>query len=216
MRRSFLLGSIASSSAAALAAYDAALLARPRVVKSLTGGGLAFLGDLNAQRLEVWGRNRLRSDAECEQAPPERMLFDGRRSFAFTTMGTFWTGLFNHEWYNLLERRLPMAGGGWARVAAKVAMAQLLVNPFVYLPVFYLWTGAVLRRSLKDTQAKAQREYWGMLRATWLVLGSANIVMFSVMPVRFQAVFMCGVSFVYQNILSLLANADRAATRRDE
>ena len=216
MRRSLLLGSIASSSAAALAAYDAALLARPRVVKALTGGGLAFLGDLNAQRLEVWGRNRLRSEAERAQAPPERMVFDARRSFAFTTIGAYWTGLFNHEWYNLLERRLPMAGGGWPRVAAKVAMAQLIVNPFMYLPVFYLWTGLVLRRSLKDTQDKAKREYWAMLQATWLVLGSANVVMFSVMPVRFQAVFMCGVSFVYQNILSLLANADRAATRRDE
>ena len=211
MRRA-ILASFVSSSAALLHAYDAALLVRPRVVKAATGGSLAFLGDLNAQRLEVWSRNQQRRRRGSSEL--ENFRFDGRRSLAFTTMAAGWTGPVNHAWYNLLERLMPQAGGGLLVVAAKVGASQLIANPFFYLPTFYLWTGAVLGRSLSETHDKARREAWSVLKATWVVLGTANVLMFSVIPVSYQATFMALTSFVYQNMLSLLANRDRAKQRQ--
>ena len=194
-----------ASPSALLQTYDAALRVRPRLVKAMTGGSLAFLGDLNAQHLELWSRNQ-QQRINGSSSEPESFQFDHWRSLAFSTMAFGWSGPANHAFYNLLERFMPQAGGGVRTVAAKVVASQLLVNPFLYLPTFYLWTGGVLGRSLKETGDKAQREYWSMLKATWAVLGTANVLAFSVVPVPYQATFMAVASFAYQNVLSLLAN----------
>jgi hypothetical protein len=196
---------------AAPRAYDAALLRRPRVVKAATGGVLAFLGDYNAQRLEMC---RTPEPLPPTTALSEASTFDWWRSLAFTSMSTFWTGPVNHWWYELLERRLPQVGGGWRVVLSKVAASQLLANPFLYLPTFYLWTGLVLGRSLPETVSKARREYWEVLRACWLVLGTANVFMFAVVPMRWQASFMAVATFCYNNVLSIIANRDRVLLRR--
>ena len=100
------------------------------------------------------------------------------------------------------------SGGAW-RVATKIAASQLFANPFCYLPTFYLWTGVVFGRTLAETKEKAKREYWATLRATWAVLGSANVIMFTRIPVAYHATFIGVASFIYQNVLSLLANRDR-------
>ena len=189
-------------------AYDHALHARPIFVKAATGGTLAFLGDLNAQRLELWRRR------ESGHANNSTFVFDRRRSLALTSMSTFWTGPVNHAWYNLLERRWPQAAGGQLRaVVAKTALSQLVANPFLYLPTFYLWTGAMLGRTLRETRAKARNEYWPVLRACWAVMGSANVLMFACVPAPYQASFMAGAVFCYNTVLSLLSNADRAPVR---
>ena len=189
-------------------AYDHALHARPIVVKAATGGLLAFLGDLNAQRLELWRHSREGGDHA------EPFEFDRRRSLALTSMSTFWTGPVNHLWYNMLELRWPQASGGHIRsVLTKTALSQFVANPFLYLPTFYLWTGAVLGRTLRETRAKASREYWPVLRACWVVMGTANMLMFSCVPARYQASFMAGAVFCYNTVLSLLSNADRAPAR---
>ena len=219
MRRALLL-EVVSSTTALYNAYDAALTLRPRVVKAMTGGTLSFLGDANAQCLEVWSRNqqKLRNAPESERhsVQLEQLQFDARRSLAFTSLASFWTGPVNHAWYNLLEAVMPQARSGASQVVAKVAASQLVANPFGYLPTFYLWTGAVLGRTLVETRDKATREYWSTLRATWAVLGTANVVMFAAVPVHYQATFMAVTSFIYQNVLSLLANRDRAAVRREK
>ena len=92
-----------------------------------------------------------------------------------------------------------------------MALCQFVANPFMYLPTFYIWTGAVLGRPFAETRAKAQREYWEVLRACWLVMGTANAACFALVPVQLQTSFMALAVFVYNNVLSLIANRDRAA-----
>lgn len=184
-------------------AYDRALHARPVLTKSCTGGGLAFLGDLNAQQLEV-----LWDDSAIEQERSAMSRIDVRRSAAFTSMSLIWTGPVNHTFYELLERWFPQSYG-WRTVLPKVAATQLFANPFLYLPTFYLWTGLVLGRSLEETKAKARREYWETLRACWLVMGAANVFMFTLISVQYQASFMAFATFCYNIILSIIANRDR-------
>ena len=197
-----------------LRSYDAALLARPIAVKAATGGSLAFLGDLNAQALEVLGRNRRRRiDEQCTQ-PDAVLHFDKRRSAALTSMSTFWTGPVNHMWYNKLELAFPQVGGGLRSVVAKTALSQLFANPFLYLPTFYVWTGAILGRSLDETLIKARREYWPVLQACWIVLGSSNLIMFSFVPTAYQATFQAVAVFCYNTVLSLLSNTDRSVRRQ--
>ena len=41
----------------------------------------------------------------------------------------------------------------------------------------------------------------------------ANVIMFSMLPVRYHASFMAVSSFLYQNVLSLLSNKERTLIR---
>ena len=197
---------------ASLAIYDRTCISFPIATKAATGGALTFFADFNAQRIELARRNELAARVHAEREP---FRFDGRRSAAFTSMSTFWTGLVNHWWYGMLEVLLPQAAGGWRTVAAKVALSQFVANPFLYLPTFYLWTGAILGRPLAETRTKAQNEYWEVLRACWLVMGTANAACFAIVPVQLQTSFMAVAVFVYNNVLSLIANRDRARRKLD-
>ena len=70
---------------------------------------------------------------------------------------------------------LPQSGGV-RTLLPKMFCTQLIVNPFIYLPLFYTWTGVVLGRSVPATLEKVQREYWVTLKATWLLFVPFNVV----------------------------------------
>ncbi|CAE8734407.1 unnamed protein product [Polarella glacialis] len=188
-------------------AYDRRLGAHPVVTKAITGGFLAFLGDFQAQQIEKRRNNGAFSWQHLE--------LNAQRSAAFTSLSTFWTGLVNPVWYGILERWLPQAGG-WLTVLPKVAASQLIANPFFYMPTFYLWTGLILGRTLDESITKARREYWDTLLACWAVMGTANIFMFWLIPVHYQAVFAALATFCVNLVLSLISNADQCAENMTE
>ena len=87
---------------------------------------------------------------------------------------------------------------------------QLVWNPFVWLPVFYMWTGFAYWRTLDEIIIKARREYWTSLKATWIVFTPVNLANFYFVPLRHQVTTNVAVSFVYSLTLSFLA-APRAS-----
>lgn len=185
------------------ARYHAALRARPMLTTAGVGGSLAFAGDANAQSVEALQRDGGGGGAT---------RFDVRRSAAFTSMSTFWTGGVNYHLYGALARWFP--GGGWRSVLPKVAFNQLVLNPFVYLPCFFTYTGLVLGRTLDESLAKARCEFWSMLFSCWGTLGLANVFMFAWIPVRHQAVFIAFASFCFSFTASLLTNRDNTGMRQ--
>ena len=82
---------------------------------------------------------------------------------------------------------------------------QLIVNPFVYLPLFYCWTGACVARTAEQTREKARHEYLDSLLATWCIFTPVNLLNFHFVPLRHQTMINVGVSFVYNTSLSLIA-----------
>jgi len=191
----------------AAATYDHAITARPILTKSCTGGGLAFLADLHAQVLES---RRLTAAAESNGP----LCLDIRRSFAFTSMSFLWTGPVNHNWYNFAERVFPQAGG-LRNALAKTAVSQLFVNPCLYLPYFYTYTGVIFNRSVNESLTKMRAEYWDALRGCWATLGVTNIFMFTFIPVAYQASAIAVATFCFNVILSLISNRDRLQANRE-
>lgn len=68
-----------------------------------------------------------------------------------------------HCMYGTLQRHFPQ-GGGLRTLLPKLVFTQLIVNPFVFLPLFYVWTGAVLGRTFDQTVIKARAEAWTTLK----------------------------------------------------
>eukprot|EP00928_Gymnodinium_smaydae_P076507 TRINITY_DN59531_c0_g1_i1.p1 TRINITY_DN59531_c0_g1~~TRINITY_DN59531_c0_g1_i1.p1 ORF type:complete len:231 (+),score=10.63 TRINITY_DN59531_c0_g1_i1:78-770(+) len=189
-------------------AYHHSIQSRPVITKCCTGGALSLLGDIGAQSIEA-----CRNGSNSSVYQPSVGLLDWRRTFALSSISVWWTGLVNHHWYEFLDRLMPMATGKTRYVFAKVAINQFIMNPFIFLPCFYMWTGAIFGRSMDETIAKAQDEYWRVLTACWSTLGLGNVVMFCVLPVAYHAVFVSFVTFCHSIALSLISNRDRALVR---
>ena len=169
--------------------YERILARAPIAVKTATGTLLGFAGDGTVQTLEGGD-------------------YDVHRGIAFTSLAATWNGPCMHASFAMLERSFPQSAG-WRSLFPKLLCTQFFINPFVYLPLFYSWTGVVLGRSVEETLDKARREYWTTLRATWAIMAPFNVVNFLLIPVRHQTAALACVSFVYQVMLSAIANADR-------
>lgn len=177
-----------------LVVYERALARWPITVKSAFGCSMAFCGDCTAQFLEYGGK------------PFE---YDATRGMAIISLGTLWNGPLMHYYFGWLERHFPQrsfASPGAVRILlSKTAMNQLCTNPFVYLPLFYSWTGFAYGRSREETMEKMRREYLSSLKATWLIFTPLNLVNFYVTPVRHQVSVNVIASFVYNTALSFIA-----------
>jgi protein Mpv17 len=195
-----------------LATYETLLARRPIALKTLLSGTCACLGDTAAQYGEY-----LRGQ-HCP-APPAAspshgalaapFAVDRQRTGAFTSLAAFWNGPLLHVHFNNLERWFPQRIG-LRSVVSKTMVNQIVWNPFVWLPVFYMWTGFAYWRTLDEIITKARREYWTSLKATWIVFTPVNLANFYFVPVRHQVTTNVAVSFVYSLTLSFLA-APRAS-----
>ena len=176
-----------------LSSYETLLRRRPVSVKATTGCIVAFCGDLIAQRAEA---TRLESK--------DSWVYDAKRAAALMSLGGVWNGPLMHAYFNMLERRFPQAGG-LTNLLSKTCINQLCTNPFVFLPLFFSWTGMAYGRSPHEIFCKAKREYWDSLRATWAVFTPVNFINFWLVPVRHQVTVNVAASFVYNTALSLIA-----------
>ena len=178
-----------------MAAYERALARRPIALKSGMGFASSCISDALAQSMEHRGRG-------SSSATP--FAFDHQRSFAISSIGTVWNGPINHWHFGNLERWFP-GKLGFRSILCKAATNQFFMNPFIYLPIFYTWTGLTYGRTFDQVCEKARREYWPSLKATWAIYIPFNIINFWVTPVRHQVPTNIAVSFLYNVLLSLLS-----------
>jgi len=170
--------------------YTQIIVERPLVMKTTTGFCTALAGDVFTQSL---------TKKEKE--------FDKKRLAAFSSFGALWTGPVNHFWLGLMERCFPQ-GGGMRMLVPKLALQHAFWNPFVYLPVFFAFNGALRGKDwnaiVNDGEDKFFQTYMSLL-AFWV---PASYVIFVRVPEPLQSVSMAGVSLVWNAALSFLANSN--------
>lgn len=180
----------------ASSAYSNAISSQPLPTKIATVSLMTFAGDLNAQCIEA-----LRGQREA--------VFDGQRSFAFTSFNIVFSGLIGHFYYNRLERAFPMCTGGVKAVLSKLFITQGLWTPFWYLPCYCFWTGSLLGRSFEQNAEKLRTGYSDLVIASWSTSGVANIMMFWFVPARHHVGVSALGHFVMSSLASLIFNKDR-------
>ena len=108
-------------------AYERLLASHPLRVKSVMGGAIGFCGDAVAQTFEA------RTAGSSS--------YDQQRGLAMTSFATFWNGWCTHKLFGLLDRLWPYSRLGVRSLVPKLLATQGVCNPFVFLPLFYVWTG---------------------------------------------------------------------------
>jgi hypothetical protein len=65
--------------------------------------------------------------------------------------------------------RFPASGGVVKAVGAKLLVQQLVLNPFFYLPGFYVSTGLLLGHGAEAIKTKIESEYTETLMYLWAI-----------------------------------------------
>jgi hypothetical protein len=179
---------------ARIAWYNDQMVKAPLRTKALSGLAAGTVGDSLTQHLE-------RSSSDVG----DRAAFNWRRLAGFSTFGLFWTGAFNHYWLRILNERVP-------RLLPKLAIQHGVVNPFLYLPLFYFWQGTAAGLDIRGVESLIRSKYTETLGTTWIVWIPVTAVVFHAVPERFQSVTFAGINVVWNSIISLIANRNSLKT----
>lgn len=134
-----------------------------------------------------------------------------QRALAFFLYGGLYQGCVQYYLFNECYPLWFGDGTDWHTILTKVAFDQLVLTPFLCLPVCYLVQAAVLRHSLGEGlrryTADARRD---LLLKYWLVWGPVQAVTFGVVPEIYRVPFIALVSFFWTLVLSTISNRDAA------
>lgn len=186
-------------------ARSASVLRRyPLPTKMAQGGFICTFGDLIAQSVSA---PRLPAPAVDLAVAPGGREWDRRRTVVYTVLGCGWTGAFNHYYLGALSFWFPASAGIRAAVA-KTCFNQLVVAPGLFVPLFFCCNGAVRGWSSARTWAQLKVEYVPTVVTMWLIWFPSNLMMFALVPVQHQVLWMSVCNLGWNVILSLASNRD--------
>ncbi len=160
-----------------------------------TKGGLA---DVVAQRSE-----------QAQVGKAGQLPHNYRRTLVFILYGGIYQGMALELLYNKLFNE-------WfgENIIAKLAFNQLVLTPFLTLPVAYIAKGIVFGKFLHEPgTCTVLKEYWydvrynGLLTKFWKLWTPTNFVMFAVIPPAWRITFSACISFIWTIILSRIASS---------
>merc|ERR1712048_1451182 len=84
-----------------------------------------------------------------------------------------------------------------------------ILQPCVYVPFFFALHGFMMGESVDVISSRVTSEYCALLVRLWSLYMPTRLVMFLLVPLKYQVLWDSSVSFVWQTILSLF-DAGRA------
>jgi protein Mpv17 len=110
----------------------------------------------------------------------------------------------------MLHEKFPkqIFGSSAASVAAKIAVDQLTMEPFL-ISCFFITRGAFEGKNATDIQQKIKSD----LPSTWLTAAmiwpAAQVATFTVVPLKWQLLYVNGVSLCWNTFMSFAATFKR-------
>lgn len=182
---------LAKSRNGLLTKYFRLLEEKPVATNLITSGLLGLTGDLICQ----FGIER-----------KNWKQFDLRRAFAFTTFSAFYTGVISLRIFATYPKILPsfiMKRPLYEGLASSV-LDCLVHSPLLYLPTFYVYTGAVSGLSIPESLQLYKSQFASMMTclvAVWIPIQAIN---FSVVPRSSRVVFVCSANLVWNSIMDYI------------
>ncbi len=170
--------------------YNKEMIRAPLRTKAASGFVAGSFGDAITQTLELQGK---------KPANYKTIKYDWGRTAGFGTFGILWTGCFNHYWLRFLNDRVP-------HILPKLVLQHGLINPFLYIPIFYVLTGLAKRMDPSNISDQLRAKYKETLGTTWMVWIPVTAVVFRKVPERFQSVLFASINVVWNSILSFISN----------
>jgi hypothetical protein len=187
--------------------YSKQIDAYPLLVKCVTAGLVAAVGDVGSQMILKGGKNP-------NSTLLERVQLDRTARFVF--MNVFMVGPTLHYWYRWLGIRFP--GTSVGSVAKRVFTDEFIFTP-LYYPVFLtlLWK---LEHGEKLSFTKIGSMLWAemptLILAEWIIYVPTQSLNFRYVPGKFQVLFSNVVGIVWNGYLSWTADKAHANNKAIE
>lgn len=200
-----------SPAAAGFAAFDSFAAANPYTAAFLSCAWNGFMADCVAQRSERYQAMKKQQQplsspsSAIATTPPPPFQQNYRRTLAFILYGGCYQGASLHFIYNDLFLRWF----GPNNPLIKTMVSQLIMAPFLTLPVAYMFKGLVFGKSIKQ----ALQDYYvgltqkGLLFSFWKLWVPIQFLVFTVIPPHLRMPFSSFFSFLWTVILSRISNS---------
>jgi len=137
------------------------------------------------------------------KAPGSPPGFDFHRNRALCLTCGVYNGVILTTWLLTLGSLLP--GTDMRSILYKLGATQFFLQPFVYVPFFFLFHGMLMGDSVAESVGRLQHEYFGLLIRLWSIFMPTRAMMFILIPLRYQVLWDSCISFGWQLILSLFS-----------
>lgn len=175
-----------------VAAYTDLLNTDPVQTKLMTAATLAALGDAVSQSTE------------------EDAAYDLPRGVSFAAFGGLYTGLFQHWWFLALGQMVPAAPPDDLQMrvlaaAVQTGLCQFGTIPLVYLPIFFLITGALRGLSVQQCMERARALYWPLWQRNISFWIPVQMAQFLFIEPEWQVPYCCVAGLLWTIVLSKVA-----------
>jgi len=174
----------------AFEAYRESLSRQPRLTNAVVSLFIASNADITAQLMEYMKGNGMQS-----------FQWDFNRTRALCMTSASYNGMILTSWFMLLSWKFPRPDIRSA--LCKLALSQTILQPFVYVPFFFLAHGFFLGQPLHQNWAELCSNYFAILFRLWTLFMPSRLFMFIFVPVKYQVLWDSVVSFLWQVVLSL-------------
>ena len=194
------LSALAFSPGAAFAAYTRLLESDPVATKIATAAVLGAAGDAVAQLTEA-----------AQKRSEPLFAFDANRALSMVAFSAVYTGAFQAWWIGTLQENVHLADP-IADAAVKTGLCQFGTIPLVYMPTFFLITGAVRGMDLQTAVENAKAQYFRIYFRNVGYWIPVQMVQFFYLPQEWHIPFLCVAGFVWSIILSSVALSGQPAS----
>ena len=171
---------------------------RPQTVAIGTSAPCVVAGDALAQQIE------LKFDGK------QMGRLDARRTASVLGWSVWYLGVAQYRIYlHLVDPVITADRFGRLMPLIKSAACNLIVTPFVNIPLYYAWSTTRLPYeswSLRASLEALQGEWVTSSLSGMALWGPAQWVNFAVVPTSMRIPFMSGVAFVWSLVISLQAS----------
>jgi len=176
-----------------LAAYTGLLVSDPVPTKIATATVLGAAGDVVAQLTEAASKEGKFS-----------FVLDQKRGLSMLAFSALYTGAFQSWYIGFLQENVHLADP-IADAAVKTGLCQFGSIPLVYMPTFFLVTGAVRGMDLQSGIDNAKANYLRIYSRNVGYWIPVQMVQFFYVPQEWQIPFLCAAGFTWSVILSSIA-----------
>lgn len=184
--------------------YQSILTAHPLPTKLVTGAILAITGDAVAQSRDKTSYSLSRGGSfaafDVTYRAVQHYLFPAivenfHGQYFLTAIGAVGLSqLANADVMAAMERAL---------------VNQLIVVPFFYYPVFFLFSGIQMGLNLEEGLERAKQNFFPLLKRNLLFWVPIQYAQFAFVPMDLQIPFLCVAGLIWTYILSILAGSTK-------
>jgi len=175
--------------------YDAQLKVHPRVTNFCIAIVIASAANLVAQSVE----NSSLFATGGALAVVGGIDVSETQALALTT--GIYNGFFLTPAFMTLGRYFPRSD--LRSVLSKLAIAQFLFQPLVYVPYFFVFHGMLTGETFVSCIDQLTKGYFSTLFRMWALFMPSRACMFAFVPVNYQVLWDLCISFVWQFVLSV-------------